>query len=298
MRKAAARLPLGGLVAVTVWGASFVATRVALESFTPFGLVAVRTWAGALLLTGILLGRGGAVWPRRGDRRACLLLGAVLVLHLVLQAEGLRFTSAVHTGWIIGFIPVTVAIGAQLLGQQRLTRSGWAGVGLGAGGILLVILSEFHTAVRGDLLQLGSCFTWTVYTLAAAGAVARSGPLRVTALSMACAATLVTVGAAAEGPLRAPLTVRVLLAVAFLGPVCSGLAYYLWFAAQRTHGPARTGALIYLEPFVSLVTGRMLLNEAITLPAVVGGLCVLGGVWLVSRGARDGGGTRAVQPVD
>jgi drug/metabolite transporter (DMT)-like permease len=287
-------VPWNGVAAVTLWGASFVATRIALEALTPGGLVAVRTAAGALLLGGILAGRGGRVWPRRDEWPACVVLGAVLAVHLYLQAWGLTLTSAVHTGWIIGFIPVTVAIGAHLLGQQRLRLTGWGGVALGAAGILAVMLStpaaQRGQFVRGDLLQLASCVTWTVYTLAATRPLERSGALRATVHSMGFAALVVTVAAGAGGVWVGPLTVRALAAVLFLGPVCSGIAYYLWFAAQREHGPARTGALIYLEPFVSLAAGAVILGERVTAVAVVGGMLVLGGVWLVARGTTKGSG--------
>lgn len=277
-----------GLLAVIVWGASFAATRVALEVLTPFGLVAVRLWAGAILLALVLHLRGGALWPARRDIPACMFLGTVLAVHLVLQAYGLQRTTAVHTGWIIGFIPVTIALGAWLLGQQRLRRRGWVGVALGTVGVLVVTWArppDFAHAQLGDLLQVASCLTWTVYTLASTGPIGRNGALRVTTLGMVVAASLTTVAAAGGGLSVGAWTWNSVLAVAFLGPVCGGVAYALWFAAQREHGPARLGALLYIEPFIALATGTLLLGEPVTLHALVGGLVVLAGVWLVSRGS-------------
>lgn len=275
-----------GLLAVIVWGASFAATRVALDVLTPFGLVAVRLWAGAFLLALVLRLRGGALLPIRRDMPVCLFLGTVLAVHLLLQAYGLQRTTAVHTGWIIGFIPVTIALGAWLLGQQRLRRRGWVGVALGTVGVFIVTWAEppnFAEAQFGDLLQVASCLTWTVYTLASTGPISRNGALRVTTLGMVVAASLATIAAVGGGLSAGAWTWNGLLAVAFLGPVCSGVAYALWFAAQREHGPARLGALLYIEPFVALATGTVLLGEPVTLHALVGGLAVLAGVWLVSR---------------
>lgn len=277
-----------GLSAVAVWGASFVATRIALESFHPFGLVAIRLWMGAALL--FLLARRAS--PKRrlssADYPAGLFLGAVLAAHLLIQAYGLLYTSAINTGWIIGFMPVTIALGAYLLGQQRLQPRGWAGVALGTVGVLLVTAvtpPNFRHARWGDLLQIGSCLTWTVYTLAAAGPLARLGPLRVTAASMAVAAAIATVATMGSGLTRGPLFVSAVGATVFLGVACSGVAYYLWLAAMDEHGPARVSALLYFEPFVTLATAVLLKDEPITLNALAGGLCVLAGVWLVARGS-------------
>lgn len=278
-----------GLFAVAVWGASFVATRVALESFNPFGLVAIRLWAGMLLLSGVLLARRGPLLPARRDVLTCVLLGCVLSVHLLMQAYGLKHTTAIHTGWIMGFIPVTIALGAHLLGQQRIGRVGWTGAAVGTAGVLTVMMSSppnFHNARWGDLLQVVSCLTWTVYTLAGTGPVARNGVLRVTTFGMAVAAVVVSGAMLATGVLSAAVTWRAVVTLVFLGPICNGVAYYMWFAALDEHGPARVGSLLYIEPFVALVTGALLLAEPVTAHAIVGGVCVLFGVWLVAHGSR------------
>ena len=277
-----------GLFAVVVWGGSFVATRIALDALTPFGLIAIRLWMGAGLLALVMAGRKQRLMPEPADLPRCVFLGVVLAAHLLIQAYGLLYTSAINTGWIIGFIPVTIAIGAWLLGQQRLNRTGWGGVGLGTLGVALVTAiapRDFARAHFGDLLQLGSCLTWTVYTLAAARPNASSGVLRVTTFGMAAAAALSSVVAVFTGFVSGPLTPRSLTALVFLGVICGGVAYYLWFAAVERHGPAKIGALLYIEPFVALATGALVLHEHVTLNAVAGGLLVLVGVALVARGA-------------
>jgi drug/metabolite transporter (DMT)-like permease len=105
-------------------------------------------------------------------------------------------------------------------------------------------------------------------------------------LSMAVAALLNTVPALHVGFFHAALTRESTLAALFLAVICSGVAYYLWFVAQHEHGPARVNALIYAEPVVGLVAGRVLLGERILPETVFGGICVLVGAGLVARGTR------------
>jgi drug/metabolite transporter (DMT)-like permease len=278
-----------GLFAVLVWGGSFAATRVALDWLNPWGLVGVRLWVGTLLLMLILRAGGGRMLPARRDLPVCVFLGLVLSAHLLIQAYGLKYTSAVHTGWIIGFIPAVVALGAHVLGKQRIRAVGWGGIGLGTAGILVVWLSkspDFAHAQFGDLLQVASCVTWAVYTLAAVEPVARGGALPVTTFGMAVAAVVMSIAMMFTGWRAGAMTSNALLAMVFLGPICSGLAYYAWFVAQRDHGPTRVNSLVYIEPFVSLACGALLLNEAVTGWAIAGGSCVIFGVWLVARGSR------------
>jgi drug/metabolite transporter (DMT)-like permease len=280
--------PSAALLAISAWGASFVATRVALGSFTPAGLVASRLLVGAALLLGILRLRRRPLLPEKADRPRCLLLGLVLAIHLLIQAEGLRHTTAINTGWIIAFVPVTIALGAWIFLGQPMRSLGWLGAAVASGGVLLVTqarLDGFSQAGFGDLLQVASCFTWTVYTLISVAPVARSGALRVTACSMTVAALLAsTLAVGAGGLLRAPRAPE-LAAAAFLGLACSGGALVLWMHAQRRLGPTRTGAFLYLEPFVTLGVSAALLSEPLTLVTLLGGLTVLAGVRLVTLGS-------------
>ena len=48
----------------------------------------------------------------------------------------------------------------------------------------------------------------------------------------------------------------------------------------------RTGATLYLEPFVTLAVAIPVLGESVGLEALVGGVIMLGGVHLVGRGSR------------
>lgn len=274
-------------MAVVAWGVSFSVVRYALQTFNPFSLVAVRFGLGSLLLFAILRLRGMRILPARNDLGICTLLGCVLGGHLLIQSFGLQYTSAINTGWIIGFIPIMLAVGAHVLGRQRIGGVGWLGVLAGAGGVALVTMSslpDFRDARLGDLLQLTSCLTWTIYTLVGAGPVERNGALRATAYVMGVAAVVALVPMASVGVFRQTPTLGAVVAVGFLGFICSGLVYYLWFQAVMEHGPVRVGSLIYLEPFISLAVATMTLREVVTANAAAGGVCVLIGVWLIARG--------------
>ncbi|NOT00508.1 MAG: DMT family transporter [Phycisphaerales bacterium] len=278
------------LVAVIFWGASFVVTRVALESWHPVGLVSARLWMGLTLIgtTIVLLRR--PLLPDRRDWPACILLGLVLGVHLLLQAFGLLYTTAVRTGFIIGLIPVPIAIAAHLFGRQRLNATGWGGVALGAAGMLLVTtksLDQFADARFGDALQVISCFTWAFYTVYGSRAVSRNGALRVTFASIAVAAVVCTIAGFKTG-----FTVRnpdafAWLSAAFLGFICNGVAYFLWVKAVDEQGPTRVGAMIYFEPFITLLVAVVTIHERVAIQSLIGGVIIVAGVLLVARGSRQ-----------
>ena len=283
---AGGRWPISALFAVTVWGASFVASKIALEGFTPTGLVALRLAMGALVLWFALALRGGPLLPEKRDRARTVLLGLILATHIGTQTYGLSFTLATHAAWIVCFGSVVIAIGAQFFLNQRLRAIGWAGVLVAIAGVLGVTRSappELSEAGFGDLLQVLGCFTWAAYTLLGSRPVASSGALRVTTLAASVAVLPLLVLSLANGFTRDP-GARELSALLYLGLLSSAAAFLAWYHAQRVHGSQVTAATLYVEPFVTVIVAAFF-GEPLSLVSIAGGLVVLAGVWLVHRGA-------------
>ncbi len=283
-------VPFAALGAMAIWGGSFVAVDMALDSLQPFTLVATRSVLGGALLSAVLIGRGGPFLPARGDRGRSVVLGLLLGAHISLQAVGMTYTSASHSGWIVAFTPVAIAIGAQVFLRERLERSGWLGVALGVAGVACVTLDAPHAldeARLGDLLQFVSCFTWASYTLTSVEAVRRSGALAVTALALWASAIFTLPIAVFEVLTHAPLdrsaAISVVSALLYLGILASGVATSLWARAQERYGPQRSAVVLYLQPFVTLVFARALRGDSIGSAALLGGVLVLFGVGLVAR---------------
>jgi drug/metabolite transporter (DMT)-like permease len=276
------------LLPILFWGASFVATRIALHTFHPFGLVAVRFLFGALLVYAYLALRGERLWPERRDFALCTFLGCVLGAHLLIQGFALLSTSAINSGWIVGFSPVVIALGAQLFLGQRLRNIGWIGVALATLGVWLVTFAaapDWKRPSAGDLLVLASTITWATYSLASIGPVRRNGAVRVTAFALLVGALVCTSAAAGFGFVTGPSSAGSIGSLLFLGVLCSGVAFALWFRAIELYGAARIGALVYFQPFVTLAIGATVLHENVTPYALAGGPLVLLGVGLVNRGS-------------
>ena len=276
------------LAAVVLWGASFVATRVALGAMTPFGLLAVRLVIGSLFLVTLIgLGDRATPWPRRKDRRDGIVLGVVLGVHLGIQAVGLQWTTAIHTAWIVGAMPITMALGASLFGRASFSGSGYVGLLIALLGIGVVTLRDveaFEKAGLGDALQLSTCVTWAIYSVIAESPREPGySTLRGTTMTMAIASLIAIAGAAAMGWTHAPMTLTTWGAVVFLGAFCSGLAFWLWSKALQVDHASRMGLTLYAEPFVTLILASAILDEPWDERTLLGGAIVLAGVWVAGR---------------
>lgn len=106
---------LGVLLAVVMWGVSFVATKAAVAEIRPAALIFARTGLGTTLLVALLAARGGGLVPPRDAWGGLLAMGFVgVAFHQMLQAIALQSTSAVNTGWLIGLTPVWAAVFAAI----------------------------------------------------------------------------------------------------------------------------------------------------------------------------------------
>jgi len=281
------------LLAITLWGLSFVATRVALAELAPVPLIAARLVLGLVLLVALLGARGELAELRRVPVVPLALLGFFgIAFHQLLQAYALTLTTAVHTGWLIGLTPIWSALLAARFLHERFGRARIVGLALGFAGALLVVsrgrLDATTLALpsaKGDLLILLSTVNWAAVTIAGRSVMRSLKPRVATtflmAVGLACVLpfTLGTGGAAAFTHLSA----RAWAAVLFLGIGCSGIGYLAWFGALERLGASQVAAFLYLEPLVTLAAAALYLHEPVGLTTVLGGLIVLAGVALVQR---------------
>ena len=298
---------LYALLAVLLWGVSFVATKAILRELAPLTLITSRFALGAATLLVILLIRRRPLVPPRDTWRMLVVLALIgVVVHQLIQAYGLTLTTAVRTGWLIGTIPIWSALLAAWILRERFTGSKVAGLILGFVGVVLVVTrgrtsAEFLAlpATRGDFLILASAINWAVYTVVSRGTIRRIGGTRTVAAFMFCGWLMLTPVLLIDGQWRQLATLSGVgwVALLFLGIGCSGLAYLLWHLALERITATQVAAFLYVEPLSTLIAAMYLLGETVQVSTIAGGLLVLGGVFLVQRApARQTGSSRGSDP--
>ena len=284
---------LGALIAIVLWGLSFVATKVALREISPVTLVFSRFALGTALLVATLAARRRPLVPPPRSWPALAVMGFVgIFVHQLLQSYGLTLTTAVRTGWLIGLIPIWSALLAAVFLKERFGPAKVAGLALGFAGAVLVVTRGRLSAgllalpsTRGDLLILASTLNWAIYTVLGRGTLHRLGSLRATTGTMflgwlMLAPLFLRVEGWREYAALSPSGVAALL---FLGIGPAGLGYLFWYGALERVETSRVAAFLYLEPLVTLAAAVALLHEPVGAATVAGGLMVLAGVALVQR---------------
>lgn len=211
------------------------------------------------------------------------------MFHLWIQVTGLQYTSASNTGWIIGVTPVFMALLGFLLFKESLTIIKIAGIVIAFTGLLLLIGKGDLTNInlisnKGDLLVLGSAFTWSVYSIANKKVSLSYSPLMTILYLFIIMLVIISPFTISSGMISAIFSLSFIswLWIFFLGILCSGVAYVLWAQALTELDSARVGAFLYFEPFVTAYTAWLILNESITFLTILSGIIITGGVILVN----------------
>ena len=80
----------------------------------------------------------------------------------------------------------------------------------------------------------------------------------------------------------------VLSNLVFLGVLASSVCFLLWSEVIWRIGPVAVNNFIYLVPFFTMLASAAVLDEPITIYAAAGGVLILFGVYLSSRGTFEG----------
>jgi drug/metabolite transporter (DMT)-like permease len=293
---------LKALFAVTVWGASFVATKVALQYAAPTTVVWLRFAMGVLILGLAVFLNKQFTLPRGKDWGYFALLGFLgVTFHQWLQSTGLLTAQATTTAWIITSTPIFIALLGFIVLKERLAWYQALGILLASFGVLLIVtkghlssLLEGQFGAPGDFLVLISAPNWALFsTLSRPGLKKHPAALMMFyVMSFGWLFSSVLFFASSEVEQVWSIPLHGWLAISFLGVFCSGIAYIFWYDALKDLPVAQTGAFLYLEPIITVVVAAVVIKETILLATLAGGIIILIGVWLVNRRQLSG------QPVE
>jgi RarD protein len=278
------------LLAVIFWGASFVATKTLLHEIKPLTIIILRLIIASIFLTVIAITTKRNFSLNSKSHGWIFILALVAVFHLWIQVTGLQFTTAANTGWIIGTAPIFMAIMGLIFFKEKITPLGFLGIVLAIFGLLLLfgkgnIASIGLIENKGDLLVLGSAFTWGVYsTVNKKISLSYSPLMTILYLFLMMAIIIIPFNLNQEAITSVVnLSSTGWLMVLFLGLFCSGISYVIWAQALRDMESAKVGAFLYLEPLVTVVTAWFFLSEEITFLMIISGLLITIGVIIVNK---------------
>ena len=278
------------LLAIIFWGTSFVATKTVLNEIKPVTIIILRLILASVLLTIIALSTKRKFLLNLKSHGWIFILALVAVFHLWIQVTGLQYTTASNTGWIIGTAPVFMAILGFIFYKEKITSLQFLGILVALVGLLLLIGKGDITNIglienQGDLLVLGSAFTWGVYSMVNKKISLSYSPLMTILYLFLMMAVIIIPFNLNTETINSIIDLSFIswMWILFLGIFCSGIAYVIWAQALRDMESAKVGAFLYFEPLVTVIAAWIYLNEEITLLMIFSGLLITAGVFIVNK---------------
>ena len=278
-----------------VWGSTYLAIRVLVESAPPLLGMGTRFLVAGVVLAGLLAARRGARTLRVRPRQlaAAGVVGGLLLLGgngLVAVAE--QTVPSGLAALLVAATPLWLVC-LRLTAGDRPRRLSLAGVLLGFVGVALLARPGSgggDVATWGLLMILAASACWALGSFLSARLPLPADPLVATTYEMLLGGGLQLVLGAAVGELRGfdpgAVSGRSWVAWGYLVVVGSLVAFsaYVWLLGNAPISLTATYA--YVNPVVAVLLGALLLDEAVTAAIVAGGAVVVAGVALVVTAER------------
>lgn len=291
------RIAIAMLVIYTIWGSTYLAIRIAVESIPPFLMAGTRFLVSGLIL---LIWRwiAGDPFPTRKQWISAGIIGTFLLLGgngLVSWSEK-RIDSGI-AALLVGTAPIWMVLSDALFSSRKKPR--WQElVGLFIGLVGVIILIGPKNLIQGeshyDILGIGAvllgAFLWSVGSVYGRNADLPKSPLLGTGMEMLVGCFGLYLVSILSGEWKtfnfSDLTVRSglgLLYLVILGSL-GGFVAYNWLLRNAPISLVSTYA--YVNPLVAILLGNWLVKEPITSQTLIAAAVIMGSVILVTSRKR------------
>ena len=274
------------------WGSTYLAMRFGVEVLPPFVLGSARFLISGPLLLGVGALLGMKLRPSRKDLVRLAIIG-ILMLGFgntaVIWAE--QYIPTGLAALLVASIPLYAALIEMVLPNgEGLSARGWVGVLVGFAGLVFLLWPGLRSGLRGDSRQivagavtLAGALSWT-----GASVISRRSKFAITGLvaagwemvfgGLADAAMM----AATHGYHGAQWGLQAWVSVLYLVTFGSLVTYTAYIFLLDNVAVSKVATYAYVNPVVAVVLGYFVAGEAVGVRAVLGTICVLVSVVVIT----------------
>ena len=262
-------------LALLAFAANSILNRIALanELIGAGDFALLRVAAGAAMLLLLLVVRNRQMPSiQKAHVRSVLGLGVYMV---GFSYAYVNLDAGLGALILFGTVQVVMFLAAVVAGES-LPATRWLGMALALLGLLVLYWpsGDIAMAWSGALLMSVAGFGWAFYSLQGRRA---EDPLQATAWNFVYALPLPLVVVMAIPDATSISTAGLLLALAS-GAVTSGLGYALWYRVLPQMEITLSALIQLLVPVLALCLGAVLMDELITMQALMATVLIVGGV--------------------
>jgi drug/metabolite transporter (DMT)-like permease len=273
-----------------IWGSTYLAIRIGVQTIPPFTMASIRFFAAGLILFGIALAQG-AVRPTAQHWKSAAIIGFFLPVGgngLVTWASQ-RITSG-FMALMIATVPMWVVILDWIRpGGKRPSGAVLAGVATGLVGVgLLSSPGGQNTDPVAILMLLLAALLWATGSVYSRTAAYPGSPVLATAMQLFFGGVYLAIVAIVAGePAQlqtAEFSVASMLALLYLivfGAVI-GYTAYIWLVRVTT--PTKAATYAFVNPTVAVILARLFDGEELSAQKLIAAVVIIASVGVIIRG--------------
>jgi len=274
-----------------VWGTTYLAIRIGVESLPPMLFAGIR-WiiAGPILV--FILRFKGIKFPPRNEIKHIALVGVLLIgVANGLVVVGEQWIPSGLASLLVTTLPFWI-VGIEYLipNSYKLNKSIVIGLLIGFSGVLLIFWNEVENLLSGDyflgiLAILGAVISWSIGSLYAKYKKIQTNPLMSAAFQMIIAGSIqIFIGVLLGEQNSFYLNTNGLLAMLYLILFGSLLGYASYIYAISHLPVSFVATYSYVNPVIAIFLGWLVLDETINGTMIIAAIIILSGVALVQFG--------------
>ncbi|MGZ5494086.1 MAG: EamA family transporter [Thermoanaerobaculia bacterium] len=281
-------------IVCVVWGTTYLAIRVAVETIPPLLLTSIRFVIAGVVILGIARLRGERIPTRRATLANLAFVGFLMVgvgNLAVVWAE--QWVPSGLAALFVATAPFWMALMEMFrTGGERLDKRGALGMLIGFVGVALLVTPkgaggsyDMHFVLGALAIQFGS-MAWQLGSVRGKYYLKDVPLLASASLQMLFGGIIVgIVGLLIGEPARLSFTPRTFFALAYLTIFGSIIAYSAYVYALAHMRTTQSSLYAYVNPIVAVILGWLILGEQLTWVSILAMVVILAGVALVQTAA-------------
>jgi len=275
-----------------VWGSTFFAIRLAIDSVPPFIMAGTRFTLAGLLLYAFVRLRKKTARPTFAQWRSATLVGCLMLV----GGNGMISWSELYvpTGLaalMVGMVPLWMALLDWLFYRgPRPTPLMVSGLGMGFLGLYALVgapkLGGDTVEPIGAIVIVCACASWALGSLQSRRANLPKSPLLATAMQMFSAGVaLFTLGTCCGEWSHfdiSSMTRTSCLSILYLTLFGSILAFSCYVWLLRVTSAARVSTYAYVNPLIAIMLGAIFLGESISTRVILAGMAIIMAVVMIN----------------
>lgn len=293
------KVHIAGILFASIFGFTFMFSKVAMNYVSPIGLIAYRFLIAFLAFELLRLTKVVTIRFEKKHMKDLFLVALFQpILYFLTETYGLRLTTSGEAGLMIAMIPIFVTILSSLILKEKPRLIQLLFIFLSVSGVIFIQMFKMQDGIAfevlGYLLLLGAVLSAALFNIASRNASRSLKPYEITYFMMLYGAVIFNlmylVKLISEGRVMDYVTnlyhIELVLPILYLGIVASIGGFFLVNFALSQAPAHITSIYSNLSTIVAIIAGALLLNETLSYYHYIGSAMIIIGVYGTVRFRR------------